>query len=106
MSGGSYNYLCYKIEEEANRLQLEGGCRAASSSLRRAFKAHLYKVAKAMHAIEWNDSNDGHDGETDLIRACLGEGEEIAATIAQAESIIESAETTCTELRALMEAVK
>jgi len=34
--------------------------------LRRALRKHLLKVAAALHAIEWNDSGDGHQTKTSL----------------------------------------
>jgi len=61
MSGGSWDYICYRIDEVADKLQHE------RSPLRRAFGKHLGLCAKAMHDIEWSDSGD------------IGEGEEIPA---------------------------
>lgn len=49
MSGGSMDYLSYKVEEASF---------TESSPLRRAFRKHLKKVAKALHEIEWADSCD------------------------------------------------
>lgn len=40
---------------------------------RRALKAHLDKLAKALRAVEWNDSGDGADDESELIREALGD---------------------------------
>lgn len=68
MSGGSMNYLSFKVEEA----EFE-----ENSPLRRAFRKHLKKVAKALHAIEWNDSCDGYEGENELIEACLSKGAEL-----------------------------
>jgi hypothetical protein len=34
-------------------------------------RRHLNLVAKALRAIEWNDSGDGDDREDEAIRACL-----------------------------------
>jgi hypothetical protein len=66
MSGGSYNYAYYRIEELAAEIR-------ATTPLRKAFKAHLLKVAKACHDIEWVDSCDyGPSDEDKAIRACLG----------------------------------
>ena len=61
MSGGSWDYICYRMDEVADKLQHE------RSPLRRAFGKHLVLCAKAMHDIEWSDSGD------------IGEGEEIPA---------------------------
>lgn len=76
MSGGSYDYAYAKIEGMADSLSIPG--HGPSAALRRAFRAHLYKVAEAARAIEWNDSCDGADNEAELIRACV-DRREIAA---------------------------
>ena len=66
MSGGSYDYVCYKVEEMADQLKND------PSELRRAFAEHLFLVAKAMHDIEWVDSGDyGQDGDVNAINAVL-----------------------------------
>lgn len=62
MSGGSMDYLYRRVQDATFR---------SSSVERRAFRAHLLRVAKALRAIEWNDSGDGADDESDAIRACL-----------------------------------
>lgn len=77
MSGGSMNYLYSKIEYEANF--------ATNTPERRAFYAHLRKVAKALHDIEWVDSSDyGPGDENEAIRACLGDASVLEAAIGQA----------------------
>ena len=66
MSGGSYEYAYGRIEDLAEQIR-------PTTALRKAFKTHLYKVAKACHDIEWVDSGDCGDGDEDAaIRACLG----------------------------------
>jgi hypothetical protein len=66
MSGGSYGYAYSKLEDLA-------GWIATMTPLRRAFKTHLRRVAKACHDIEWVDSGDCEPGdEDDAIRACIG----------------------------------
>jgi hypothetical protein len=67
MSGGSYQYAFEKIEYLADDIR-------GTTLLRRAFKTHLQKVAKACHDIEWVDSCDYAPGdENEAIKACLGE---------------------------------
>ncbi len=56
-----------------------------NTSLRRAFREHLNLVAKALRAIEWNDSLDGDDREGDAIRACLGPHAELAQLVREAK---------------------
>lgn len=88
MSGGSYDYLCYKIDEAANSIR----SRHSGSPLHVAFAAHLDDVAKAMHDIEWVDSCDyAKGGDEESIRSVLGKGADQyamqAATIMLADTI-------------------
>lgn len=78
MSGGSMNYLYCRVENDATFEQ--------STPLRRAFKAHLTKVAKALHEIEWADSGDTSPGDHDeaAIAACLAPGAELAQLTTEA----------------------
>lgn len=78
MSGGSMDYLYQKIGEASFRL---------NTAERKAFAAHLKKVAVALHCIEWNDSLDGEDGEREKIMACLSAGAPLAALLADARLI-------------------
>jgi len=81
MSGGSMNYLYSRIENDAFF--------HLSTAERKAFAAHLKKVAKALHDIEWVDSCDYSPGmESEAIRACLREGDVLAALIDQAKQVI------------------
>lgn len=57
MSGGSWEYCYFRIEEIADRLQ------ESTSPLRRAFGEHMQLCAKAMHDIEWSDSGDTGPGD-------------------------------------------
>lgn len=69
MSGGSYDYISYKIEEQASTIPTNGCPRRA------AFKALMPLIAKAWHEIEWSDSGDCSPGNPEEIRAieeCLG----------------------------------
>lgn len=75
MSGGSYNYAFNGLEYFASTMSLSGQCDAAPQALRVAFRAHCYKVAEAMRAIEWNDSCDGDANEAAKILACIQPGD-------------------------------
>ena len=89
MSGGSYNYFCYRAEEVANEIR-------TTTPLRRAFVTHLKKVAKAMHDIEWVDSGDNSPGDEDAaILNCLGKS---GPALVLAEAIKE-AEKAAAELK-------
>ena len=79
MSGGSMDYLCYKIEEASFSL---------GTPARRAFKKHLHLISKALKAIEWNDSGDGADDEEELIQKCLGKGDVINACVEDARRVL------------------
>ena len=86
MSGGSMDYLCYKVEEAHI---------SPTTPERKAFAKHMKKVAKALRAIEWNDSGDGDDSEKDAIMACITPSCVI-------EEAIESAQQAKAELEALL----
>jgi len=67
MSGGSYDYIGYKISE----IKL---IRADSDPRIATFQKLLKLVGEAMHEIEWADSCDtspGNDNETRAIDKCL-----------------------------------
>lgn len=67
MSGGSYDYFYFKLEEMATSIR-------PITPLRKAFCTQLLKAAKACHDIEWVDSGDKVSGDEDAaIRECLGE---------------------------------
>jgi hypothetical protein len=56
---------------------------------RKAFKAHLAKVAKALHDIEWVDSCDmGPGDENAAIRACLQPDAVLFTLIEQAKDVM------------------
>lgn len=79
MSGGSMNYLYSRIECD---LEFR-----SDTPLRRAFKAHMQRVIKALHDIEWVDSGDYGEGRDEAaIRACLGPHAELAQLIAEAKA--------------------
>jgi hypothetical protein len=85
MSGGHYDYAYAHVERFLEEIELaprppDPGWPVDPTpdpyvdyELRLRFKAHLEKVAAAMHAIEWNDSSDGAPRERELIKMCLGE---------------------------------
>lgn len=77
MSGGSYDYAYRRIEDLASEIRAEGSSSCAPPHLRRAFAAHLLKVASAARAIEWNDSCDGDRDETAKILDCIGPGADL-----------------------------
>jgi hypothetical protein len=69
MSGGSMDYLTYKVDEVASDLQNKN-----NTPLQRAFGKHLEKVAKALHDVEWVWSGDyGTGGDEEAIKDVLGD---------------------------------
>jgi hypothetical protein len=90
MSGGSYNYAYSTISDMADNIQRNGNCYAVTPALRTAFAKHLKTVAAACRAIEWNDSGDGDDRETELILACLPVDAELKQAIEDAETAMEA----------------
>lgn len=76
MSGGSMDYLYSKVADASF---------VTSSPERKAFYRHLRKVARALKAIEWNDSGDGDDGEHAAIMACISMTDVLRAAIEDAE---------------------
>jgi hypothetical protein len=84
MSGGSMDYLYSKIEYAEFK---------TDTVLRRAMRQHLWKVAAALKAIEWNDSGDGANNEDELIRACLPEGAELELSKIELEKAMQTADS-------------
>ena len=87
MSGGSYyNYAFSKIEDLAADLR-------RTTPLRKAFARHLVKVAKAVHDIEWVDSDDTSPGDKDAaIRDVLGptaDAQVLAVVLEDAKAALE-----------------
>lgn len=79
MSGGSMEYLCYKVGDASFRTH---------TPERKAFMKHLQLVAAALHDIEWVDSGDyGPGRENEAIRFCLQPGAILAAAIEDARQV-------------------
>lgn len=80
MSGGSWDYLCYKIEDAAQRLQ------SSKNPTRKAFGNHLKLIADAMHDIEWVDSADKSQGdEIASIMKCITKNEVLIEVVNEAK---------------------
>lgn len=84
MSGGSWDYICYKVSDAANRL-VEEKC-----PHRRAFGLHLRLIAEALHDIEWVDSCDKSAGdEIKSIMAVIKPKEVLKVSIDEAKNTVE-----------------
>lgn len=83
MSGGSYEYLCFKMQEAALKLM-----KRDQSAYRKAFGELMMKCSKAMHDIEWVDSADLSEGD-DLksIMNCIAFSDVLKATTKDAEKV-------------------
>ncbi len=95
MSGGSFNYLCYKMEEAADTLM-----RKDQPPYRKAFGVLMMRCAKAMHDIEWVDSSDMSRGDDEeAIMKCIDHCDVLNMAVQDAEKVIE-------ELQALLKQAK
>ena len=85
MSGGSLDYIEYKIEECADRIS----GRRPHDYLMQALANHLYKLKDVLHAVEWDFSNDTSLTEQDRkdIAALIGEGKEMGCAIEDAKRV-------------------
>ncbi len=81
MSGGSMDYFYSHLEDAADKFIL-------STIARIAVRSHMLKLAKALRAIEWNDSGDGDDQEEELINDCLAPKEVLVITIPEAKRVL------------------
>lgn len=71
MSGGSLDYACYKMDSIIEQIEREAPYRGMTV-LHKAFVAHLKKVSKALHDLEWVYSADyGPGDEEAAIKACI-----------------------------------
>jgi hypothetical protein len=91
MSGGSWNYFSYKLDEVIDKLAL------SPNPLRRAMIAKMRLLSEALSAIEWVDSGDyGKDDDKEAITRFLEYNgneaikAEIEATAKQAIADIEA----------------
>lgn len=82
MSGGSYDYVCFKIQDAAENLR-----KTHTDPRRAAFRKLLRLVGDAMHDIEWVDSCDYAPGdEHKAIDACFAFLKADPDTIKKAQS--------------------
>lgn len=95
MSGGSLNYVSYRVEEAAQEVM-----RQCDSALHRAFANHLMKVAKALHEVEWVMSGDTLEGsDIEAIEAVITKQHVLTQAIADAEAAYSRLSTALAEAR-------
>ena len=78
MSGGSMDYLYARVED--SRFD-------TYSPERKAFRKHIFLVAKALKSIEWNDSGDGDDDEVSNIMVCISKTDVLEAVLEDARRV-------------------
>lgn len=78
MSGGSMDYLYARVEDARFHTY---------SPERKAFRKHIFLVAKALKSIEWNDSGDGDDDEFQNIMACISKTDVLEAVLEDARRV-------------------
>lgn len=79
MSGGSMDYLSYKVEDAEF---------AENTPERKAFRQHLKLVAKALHEIEWCDSGDTSPGkDTKAILKCITKEHVLEQLLKEAQEV-------------------
>lgn len=100
MSGGSYDYAYTHIADLASALRTEDtGDEEVPRALRRAFKAHLFAVAKAAKALEWVDSGDGDPDARALVEAVVSPQRQIETSIEAANQALEELEESIQRAR-------
>lgn len=78
MSGGSMDYLYARLQDARFH---------TDSPERKAFRKHIFLVAKALKSIEWNDSGDGDDDEVQNIMACISKTDVLEAVLEDARRV-------------------
>ena len=75
MSGGSLDYVCYKVDDAIDTIE-----KRATTVLQIAFAAHLKDVSKALHDLEWVYSGDYSEGqEVESLRKVINKEMELKA---------------------------
>ena len=91
MSGGSWDYVCYRIQDAADRLCCCG------VPERQALGKHMQKIAHAMHEIEWVDSADSsHPADSKAIAAVFDDlchAKVMDETLTEIKRLLEQIET-------------
>jgi len=84
MSGGSLDYVCYKIDDAVDTIE-----NRATTTLQKAFAQHLKDVAKALHDLEWVFSGDYCEGqEIDSLRKVVNKEMELEAATNDARTAL------------------
>jgi hypothetical protein len=88
MSGGSLDYVYFKVDEAAHSIRSR-----SRNPLHHAFAKHLVKVSKALHDLEWVYSGDCCEpSEEKAIREVLHPSDEIESAKEEAEIALQNLE--------------
>lgn len=101
MSGGSLDYIQYKLDDTAGQIISRSHGRK-DGALLRAFASHLKKIGEACHAIEWDFSGDSsmEPKDHDLIRSLMERGAELKQAIIEAKDAYTTLEIAIEEAEA------
>ena len=87
MSGGSLDYVYFKVDEAAREISRE----SATSRIPelKAFKDHLVKVSAVLHDVEWFLSGDyAEETMIESIKKLLSEEQVLDSVVKEAEEIL------------------
>lgn len=85
MSGGSLDYFYDKVDEIRGRIQDRAGDYKRKAMIL-AFAAHMDKVSKALHDLEWTFSGDYKEDQFEKsVMACISKSDILDTATAQAE---------------------
>jgi len=100
MSGGSLDYIYWKVEEAARSIRNRADDSRCDVSKLLAFADHLDKVAKALHDVEWTFSGDYDvDGFEKSVSAVVDKYPILEHTVKRAEKIMEDLHDKIQEAR-------
>lgn len=89
MSGGSYDYMSYKIGELADKIREKAVPGIDGRALRLAFADLLTDCAEAAHALEWCDSGDScWESAEPLLREVVTRAMELDAIVQEATRVL------------------
>jgi len=96
MSGGSLDYVCYKIDDAADSIEAR-----ATTPLQKAFAAHLRDISTALHDLEWVFSGDYSEGdEVAALRKVVNKEMELNSATEQAEFALKQLQSVLAALDA------
>lgn len=104
MSGGSLDYIHYRVEEAAIKIAAHYGHLGAPDDENNryvsqgvAFAKLLFQVSKALRDIEWDMSGDGSDWKN--VDKLIGPKEKASAIASHLEDLIAQANEVLAELK-------